>query len=223
MLPRSHRYEARYREAWLEEGAGEVSAIYPPANLILESNQLRELRESTGLFMAGGNTSLYQKIYGRKSVSRLIKELHDAGVPYGGVSAGAMMACSRVVAEGTTIRTRANEIQLVADSSLASSDPGRPGVVVGKGLGLVQNCILEPHFAEWGRFPRLVEVMDLTGSRFGVGVDASICLEIRDGRRASVRGRGMLYLFRRETNGARGRSFHVRLYEPGARFEFPAR
>ena len=223
MLPRSHRYESRYREVWLEAGAGEVTAIYPPANLVLESGQLRTLRQSTGLFMPGGNTSLYQRVYGKKSVSRWIGELHAAGIPYGGVSAGAMMAFGQVVVGGSTIRTRANEFQLVADSNRASFKSERPGLIVRKGLGLLRNGILEPHFAEWGRFPRMVEAMNLTGSRFGVGLDASICLEIRDGRRGIVRGRGRLYLFRRETNGLGGRNFQVTWYEPGARFEFPTR
>jgi cyanophycinase len=223
MLPRSQRFEATYRDAWLKAGAGEVTAICPPVSLVLETEQLRTLKQSTGFFMAGGSTSLYQKIYGTKNVSRLVRELHAAGVPYGGVSAGAMMACGEVVVEGSTIKTRTNEFQLVADSSRASFKPAHPGVIVRKGLGLVQNCVLEPHFAEWGHFPRIVEAMNLTGSRFGVGLDSSICLQLRDGKRATVRGRGRLYFFRRGSRGARGLGFQVRLYEPGARFEFSTR
>lgn len=222
MLPRSQRYEATYRDAWLEAGAGQVASIHPAASLALESGQLRTLRRSTGLFMCGGDALLYQRIYGKQAVSRLIRQLYAAGVPYGGVSAGAMMACGEVVVQGSTIRTRTNEVQLVADSSRSSRTSERSGAVVRKGLGLLQNCVLEPHFAEWGHFPRIVEAMNLTGSRVGVGLDAPISLEIRGGMKATVRGRGRLYFFQRERNESGRPSLRVKVYEPGSRFDWTA-
>lgn len=223
LLPNSARYEARYREAWRTAGAGEIDAIYPPENLVLENEQLRTLQRSTGIFMSGGDTSLYRTVYGRSGVARAIRERHAAGRPYGGVSAGAMMACGQLVLEGSTIKTRANEFQLVADSSRASPKFGAPGLTFGKGLGLVHNCVLEPHFTTWGRFPRIVEAMHRTRSRFGLGLDDSVCLEVRGGVRATVRGRGRFYLFRRKATGTGRPEIEVRVYEPGARFELSDR
>jgi len=226
MLPRSQRYAATYRDAWRKAGAGEVTAICPPRSMVLTTEQLRTLRESTGIFMAGGPTSLYQRAYGTKIVSRVIRKLYDSGVPYGGVSAGAKMACDYCSVGGSLVRTRTNEFQLGSNEYVESYRKQRPGeragLVIRRGLGLVEDCVLQPHFAEWGLFPGLMEAMNLTGSRFGVGLDSSICLEIRDGRRAIVHGRGRLYFFRSETDGRGGPRFQVQLYEPGARFEFPS-
>jgi len=223
MLPHSQQYEARYRKAWRSAGAGEVVSILPSDHLSLERDQVRSLKRSTGLFMSGGDTALYQRIYGTKSVARLIRELHASGVPYGGVSAGAMMACETLVVRGSMTRTRRNQFHLVADSSRAASRSGRSGITVRTGLGLVKNCVLEPHFAEWGHFPRIIEAMKVTRSRYAVGVDASICLEIQDGRRAIVRGQGRAYFFCRGPAKSGSPTFETRVYDPGSQFEFGSR
>ena len=187
MLPRSRRFEGPYRDAWRKAGAGEVTAICPPRSLALKTEHIRTLNQSTGVFMSGGPTALYQRIYGTRIVSRAIRNLYDSGVPYGGVSAGAMMACTFCQVGGSLIRTRTNEFQLGSNEFVESHRRPRPGeragLVIRTGLGLVKDCVLQPHFAEWGLFPGLMEAMNLTGCRFGVGLDASICLEIRDRKR----------------------------------------
>ena len=226
MLPRSQHHETRYREAWLEAGAGEITAICPPMSMNLRSEQLSTLRQSTGIFMAGGETKLYQRIYGTNSVSRLIGELHAAGIPYGGVSAGAMMACDNCMVSGSIVRTKTNEFLLASknydESCRGQHRGGRVGLIMRKGLGLVKDCIVLPHFTEWGFFPGLVEAMELTESHIGVGMDEGICLELREGKKATVRGRGRLYFFHRDMEGSVSPSFKVELYEPGACFDLPS-
>lgn len=219
MLPHSEEYVPRYRQTWLRAGAGEVTPIFPPASLVVQEEQLRTLRRSTGVFMSGGPTELYQRSYGTRAVARTIRGLHDSGVPYGGVSAGAMMACEDCVVEDSTGPTRAIDLRRGVDRSRSRGEAKRPGLVVKRGLGLVARCVLEPHFTESGRLPRLVEAMTLAGSRFGIGIDEPTCLELR-GAKATVRGRGRLYLFRRDSRGRRGAGFRFRSYEPGSRFEF---
>jgi len=225
MLPRSQRYAATYRDAWLKVGAGEVTAICPPGSLVLTASQLQTLEQSTGVFISGGPTSLYQRIYATRIVSRVIGKLYDSGVPYGGVSAGAMLACDSCQVGGSIVKTRTNEFQLGSNEFVETHRRPRPGVHVGfaikSGLGLVKDCVLHPHFAEWGLFPGLLEVMNRAGSRYGVGLDGPICLELRDGKKAVVHGRGRLYFFRKETRSTNVPSFRVRFYEPGDRFDFP--
>lgn len=81
MLPGSKSCEARYRDALLESSAGRVTSIYPPQSLVLDRSQPRTLSRSTGILMAGGNPAMYQRSYGTTTVSRLIRELYDSGVP----------------------------------------------------------------------------------------------------------------------------------------------
>jgi len=188
--------------------------VVPPASLVLDGEQLRALKQSTGMFMAGGAASLYHRIYGTRTVARLIRQRHAAGVPYGGLSAGSMMAASVCDVGDTKVKTKTNEFLLAAEEHAA---PG--GVDLKVGLGLVQDCVLQPHLSEWGQLPELVEDMRLSGAQVGLGLDNSICLELRDGVNAFVRGRGRLYVLRRRTKGSHGSSLEVEVHEPGDRFD----
>ncbi len=223
MLPHSEKFAPRYRRAWLKAGAVEVTPIYPPTDLSLTRGQVRTLKQSTGIFMSGGRTALYQRIYGPKVVSRLIRELHESGAPYGGVSAGAMMACDQCMVGGVIVRTRTNEFPLGSNEYVASYQGQRRrerhGLALGKGLGLVRNCVVQPHFTEWGFLPGLTQTMSLTDSRFGLGIDEPICVEIQDGSKAIIRGKGRLYFFVKATKRRGVPTFRVRIYEPGSRFE----
>ena len=223
MMPRSQAYVARYRDALRASGAGQVTPIYPPETLLLKRDQLRTIERSTGILMAGGNTPVYLRAYGTRTVSRLIRELYTSGVPYAGVSAGAKMACDHATVGGTSVRTRTNEFHLASkgfvDAYRKEHPRERPGLVIKKGLGLVEDCVLEPHFTEWGLFPRLMEGMVLSKSHFGIGVDGPICLALQGGSEATVRGRGRLYLFARPTKRSGDSVFSIRTYEPGGRFD----
>ncbi len=223
MMPQSQAYEARYRDALLASGAGQVTPIYPPRTLLLKKDQLRTLGRSTGILMAGGNTSVYRRTYGTRVVSRLIRELYVSGVPYGGVSAGAKMACDYITFGLPLVRTKTNEYRLASrgfvESYRKEHPRESPGLVIKNGLGLVKDCVLEPHFTEWGLFPRLMEGLTLSNSGFGIGVDEPTCLELQGGSKATVRGRGRLYVLTRPTRRAEDPVCGVRAYEPGSRFE----
>lgn len=173
--------------------------------------------------MAGGSPTMYQRAYGTRVVARMIRELHHAGVPFGGVSAGAMMACEQFVVGAAIIRTKTNEIPLGSNEYVAAyqrhRSERRPGLAARKGLGLVRNCVVQPHFTEWGLFPGLTEALSLTDSRFGLGIDAPICLEIQDGSKAMVRGKGRFYFFVKVAKRKGIPDFRVRIYEPGSRLE----
>lgn len=223
MLPRSREFEARYRDALFGSGAGQVVPIYPSRKLTLDKEQLRALRRSTGILMAGGPPTMYQRAYGGRVVAQMIRGLHHSGVPYGGVSAGAMMACEQFVVGGAILRTKTNEFPPGSREYVAAyprhRSERRPGLASRKGLGLVRNCVVQPHFTEWGLFPGLTEAMSLTDSRFGLGIDEPIGIEIQNGSKVIVRGKGRSYFFVKPTNRKRDSMFRVRIYEPGSRFD----
>jgi len=214
MVPRFKPHEVRCRQALLKAGAGEIQTVAPPANLVLSDRSLRTLERSTGMFMAGGAASVYQRIYGTRPASRLIQRRVAAGVPYGGLSAGSMMAADLCDVGHTAVRTKTNEFLLAAEGHAA---PG--GVDLKAGLGLVKDSVLQPHLSEWGQLPELFEDMRVGGSRIGLGLDDSICLELKDGRSAFVRGRGRLYVLRKRTKGTRSFGVELEAYEPGAHFD----
>lgn len=66
-------------------------------------------------------------------------------------------------------------------------------LLLGNGIGLIESCIFEPHFSEWGGFPRLVQSMELSESAFCFGIDEFACIEIQNDSNASVSGLGRVY------------------------------
>jgi len=214
--PDWEQYVPRYRAPWKRLGAVEIVPIAPIGDdLKLDSSQIAQLRRCSGLFIGGGDTRRYHEIYARAEVGGIIRELYRSGVPYGGLSAGALIVGERCTIWGSKVTTPANEYSVCTS---LYSDPAKDGDVqlrVGQGLGLLQDCIIEVHFSELGGFPRLVQAMELTGSTFGLGIDEPICLEIRDEVSVKVHGRGRAYFLRR-TGPLR---FEVRVLEPGDEFE----
>ena len=209
-------YVPRYRDPWMRLGAAEVVPIVPvgdPAELSAEA--LSRLRRCSGIFIGGGDTRRYHEIYTRTGVREVIQELYQAGIPYGGVSAGALIVGERCTIWGSKVTTRANEFSVRAKAYHDPAGDGEAGLRVGQGLGLLQDCIIEVHFSELGGFPRLVQAMELTGSTWGLGIDEPICLEIRDGTYGKVHGKGRAYLLRR----LGPLRFEVQVLEPGEEFE----
>lgn len=137
-----------------------------------------------------------------------------------------MKAFDNCTVGGSAVRTRTNEFQLASKGYVGADERQRPTdrgrLVVRKGLGLAKNCVLQPHFSEFGLFPRLLEAMNLTRSRFGIGIDEPICLELPGGSKAEVRGRGRPYFFVRHAGRRGSTGIRVRIYGPGSRFELRA-
>ncbi len=70
-----------------------IHLIAPNINDKSAPTQTIELLEkATGLLVLGGNAHFYQKIYASPEISQIILEKYNSGVPYAGVSAGAILA-----------------------------------------------------------------------------------------------------------------------------------
>ena len=214
MVPDFEPHEKQCREALRRAGASQIETVAPGANLRLTGPQLETLGNATGLFMAGGPASTYQRIYAKRPVARLIRERYAAGVPYAGLSAGSMMAAALCDVGHSIVKTRGNGYLLAAEEHA-----GAGGVDLKAGLGLVNDCVVQPHLSEWGQLPELLEDVRLGRTRVGLGLDNSICVELRDGRDAVVWGRGRLYVVRPGSKGPRNARLEVETHEPGARFD----
>jgi len=213
--PDWEKYVSRYCDPWKRLGVARVIPIVPLKESALSAEALSRLRSCTGIFIGGGDTRKYHEIYTAPQVKTIIQNLFRSGIPYGGVSAGALIVGERCTIWGSKVTTSANEY--FVRTSLYC-DPAKNGDVhlkVGQGLGLLQDCITEVHFSELGGFPRLIQALEMTESTYGFGIDEPICLEIRDGISARVYGRGRAYFLRR----IGPLRFEVQVLEPGDEFE----
>ena len=204
--PGWERHLPRYRDPWLHLGAAEVVPLVPVGG-VLPAEALAELARCTGVFIGGGDTRVYRALYAQGEAAAIIRRRHAEGIPYAGLSAGALIAPEVATVWGDQFTTRTNTVQL-----RGADDGCGAELETGSGLGLIGGLLVEPHFSERGGFPRLVAAMERTKVRVGVGLDDSICVEVRDGRLLHVCGRGRAYLLVQR----RSAGFSLRVLEPGS-------
>lgn len=203
-------YVERITAPWREMGV-QVLTVGPKEYIGDPDDAMeRELRECSGIFMCGGDTRAYERMYVASALGEIIRERYAEGVPYAGVSAGALLAAEECATWGGIVKEQSNEYY-VRYRGCYDGVEGDIQLQMGKGLGLLRGVVFEPHFSEMGGFPRLVTVMDRTGISEGYGLDEPICLTFEDGRPTQVTGRGRLYRLTRQGTGR----FEVEVYEPG--------
>jgi cyanophycinase len=115
------------------------------------------LNDATGVFFCGGDQSRLQSLVGSRVNEQLRERLGD-GLVVAGTSAGA-------TALGRTMILGGNG----AEVSTAT-------VRIAPGLGLVPRMLIDMHFGERGRMPRLLSAVALDPDRLGVGIDENTAI-----------------------------------------------
>lgn len=126
----------------------------------------RVLERATGVWIAGGAQARLVRRYGQTRVEDLLRQVVDRGGVVGGTSAGASVM-----------------------SQLMISDGSMTEAVVDRGFGLATRLVIDQHFSERGRFPRLLGVLEDNVSHIGLGIDEETAV-ILSGNRLRVMGEG---------------------------------
>jgi cyanophycinase len=85
------KYVSDYARPWEQQGASQYDIIVPDEGGILDIEKTSAiLHEATGIFIGGGHTPTYHRLYATEPIRSIIRERYQAGVPVAGVSAGAM-------------------------------------------------------------------------------------------------------------------------------------
>lgn len=203
----SRQYLPRYRDPLLAAGAAAVTPILPGADGSLPPAALAQMRAATGILMGGGTPARYRDLYATGELGALIRERYRQGVPYAGVSAGALLAAGTCALAGNRVEAPGNRYWV---RPLYEAEP-QP-LILGAGLGLLPGGVVDVHLAEWGALPRLLAVLERTGARFGIGVDEPACVYLQDEAALTVSGQGRVYLVH---PAAGTRRFHLQALEPG--------
>lgn len=120
------------------------------------------LATATGVFFTGGDQSKLRTLIDSR-INDIISERLHVGLVVAGTSAGA-------TALGRTMILGGN-----------GSDVSAAAVRTGPGLGLVPQTLIDMHFGERGRLPRLLSGVAMAPEHLGIGLDENTGVLVEDG------------------------------------------
>jgi len=170
-----------YSALFTRLGAQEVYGTRPESrSQAADPALVHELDRATGIFITGGNQLKLSTVIAGTPFGQAILDARSRGVTIGGTSAGASIQSSHMVAFGP-----------------GGSTPKQRMTQVAAGLGLVENCVIDQHFAQRNRYGRLLMIVSQSPQLLGMGVDedtAAIISRIGDTQVLRVAGRGAVTL-----------------------------
>jgi cyanophycinase len=167
-------YFEDYDKAFGDLDVGELVELYVE-NRTQAVEKLGLLKEAAGIFFSGGDQlRLTSQIGGTEIEDELHRLLARGGV-LAGTSAGASMMSDTMLVTGSS-----SETHRIGDLHMAP------------GLGLIKNVIIDQHFAERGRFGRLIGAVAHNPRVLGLGIDEDTAV-IVEGGIATVVGNGAVY------------------------------
>lgn len=134
---------------------------------------VRKIDKAGGIFLTGGDQRRLLSILGGTDTDRAIHDAFVRGACIAGTSAGASAMSGHMLAAG-----------------IGPEQAEKGGVKLGAGFGLLQRVIIDQHFSERGRLPRLLTVIAQNPYLMGVGIDEDTALVIERGTGLSVVGCG---------------------------------
>ncbi len=165
---------AEYTEVFRRLGVSSVTELRLLGRTTADApDSLELLGNATGVLFSGGDQSRIRTLVGSRTNALLHRRLRSDGLVIAGTSAGATALGRWMILGG--------EGRKVAAS----------GVRIGPGLGLLGNVLIDMHFAERGRLPRLLGGIALDLRYLGVGIDEDTAIVVGDGR-FEVIGRGVV-------------------------------
>ncbi|MFD4960261.1 Type 1 glutamine amidotransferase-like domain-containing protein [Microbacterium sp. NPDC058389] len=168
--PEAEEKAAALGELLIEAAGGAAIELHLTAGKHGQSIGLDAIADVDGIAVGGGNVETVRA--GLEPVFDEMRRLVADGVPYLGVSAGAMIAAEGSLGSGSRI----------GGVVVSPEDPDEPGdeVEIEVGIGLV-DVTIEVHVAQRGMLSRLVAAVESGLITGGLGIDERTALIVGDG------------------------------------------
>jgi cyanophycinase len=145
---------ADHQRVFSKLGVEHISELRLRGRSDADGNEAAELLcTATGVFFSGGDQAKLRTLVGSRTNDLISQRLLRDGVVVGGTSAGATAMGRTMILGG------------------AGSDVSAAAVKTGPGLGLVPHALIDMHFAERGRLPRLLSAVACDPEHLGIGLD----------------------------------------------------
>ncbi len=144
----------------------------------------RMLEQATGVWISGGAQGRLTYRYGERRVESLLREIVAKGGVVGGTSAGASVMSGLMIRYGSPTEA-----------------------VLDRGFGIAARVVIDQHFSERGRFPRLLGVLEDNPGHLGVGIDENTAAFLQ-GNHVRVVGDGRVTLCIGPRRNGEGTTLH---------------
>lgn len=124
-----------------------------------------KLKSCTCVFFTGGDQLRITSILGGSGIDSLLGYLNETGVLIVGTSAGASVMSRTMIVEGTD-----------------KESPRKCTINMAPGLGLLNDVIIDQHFAQRGRIGRLLSAIAENPDNLGVGIDEDTAIIVDEDR-----------------------------------------
>jgi cyanophycinase len=123
------------------------------------------IERATGIFFTGGDQLHITSLMGGTEMQGLIRKKYEEGAVLGGTSAGAAMMSNSMIIRGESNCT-----------------PRFGGLEIGPGMDFLPGTMIDTHFAQRGRFGRLLTAIAHYPQDIGFGIDENTALVVSDGQ-----------------------------------------
>jgi cyanophycinase len=157
---------------WLDAGAKEARKI-----AFTDPDAKATLERATLIWMPGGDQNRFMKAIDGTGLDEVMRAAYKKGAVVGGTSAGAAVLSGKMI---------------TGDAELTSLASGK--TVLGKGLGLWPDGIVDQHFLRRQRNNRLLSAVLDNPGLVGVGIDEATAVILRGSKLEAV-GRSAVVVF----------------------------
>lgn len=141
--------------------------------------KLRILDDATAVFFTGGDQLKITSQLGDTPIYQRIQDIYrEEGGVIIGTSAGASVVCETMV-----VRGNGDESHRV-----------RSALLMAPGFGLINDVIVDQHFAERGRIGRLIGAIAQNPRNLGIGIDEDTAIVVEQNQSFYVLGSGAVYI-----------------------------
>lgn len=123
----------------------------------------RILEKAGGIFFTGGDQLRITSIFGGTRAYVALKEAYEGGTVIAGTSAGASVVSSIMIVGGE-----------------GEDSPQLNSVRLAAGLGLLEEVVIDQHFAQRGRMNRLLFAVAYNPHILGIGIDEDTAIEFQE-------------------------------------------
>jgi cyanophycinase len=153
---------AEYRELFASLGAEKTVLLHVDGrDTANDLHNAEEIEISSGIFFTGGDQLRFTSLLGGTRVDTAIRKMYARGTVIAGTSAGASVMSDTMIVDGDSSDTATKSI-----------------VSMAHGMGLLEEVVIDQHFAQRGRINRLLAVVAQNPVVLGVGIDEDTALVV---------------------------------------------